>query len=247
MKQFVLAWVCVGVLILLGAFGGVEVPATLLGIVGAVVLIARLQGKGEWAIGNVAQDLRGAMVRVLSHLLLPQRVLDRRRGILALMALAGLTAIIFPPFMSEIDNRLYRQAEFDGYAFLFKPPSETNRYESVHIDYGRLGLEFVAIFLTGGLVLLLLGSQARRLAETSPADEAVGELLQSVVAGFRGIAKKRGESLSDAELKRICAFFQHQQQTYGLEFTREHLDYELAKYEREGLRADYRVQTNSLA
>jgi hypothetical protein len=64
---------------------------------------------------------------------------------------------------------------------------------------------------------------------------------------FRGIAKKRGESLSDAELKRICAFFHHQQQTYGLEFTREHLDYELAKYEREGLRTDYRVQSYSPA
>jgi hypothetical protein len=169
----------------LGAFGGFEVAATLLGIVGAVVLIARLQGKGDWAIGNVARDLRGAIVRVLSHLLLPQRILDRRRGILALMALAGLTAIVFPPFMSEIDNRVYRQAEFDGYAFLFTPPSQANRYASVHIDYGRLGLEFVAIFLTGGLILLLLGSQERRTVETSPADEAVGELLQSVVAGFR--------------------------------------------------------------
>jgi len=79
-KQFVRAWVCVGVLILLGAFGGFEVAATLLGIVGAVVLIARLQGKGDWAIGNVARDLRGAIVRVLSHLLLPQRILDRRRA-----------------------------------------------------------------------------------------------------------------------------------------------------------------------
>jgi hypothetical protein len=65
----------------------------------------------------------------------------------------------------------------------------------------------VAIFLTGGLVLLLFGSQERRTVETSPADEAVGELLQSVVAGFRGIAKKRGESLSDAEQllrKAVC-------------------------------------------
>jgi len=40
--------------------------------------------------------------------------------------------------MSEIDNRVYRQAEFDGYAFLFTPPSQANRYASVHIDYGAL-------------------------------------------------------------------------------------------------------------
>jgi hypothetical protein len=241
MRQFLLAWICVAALVMIGAFVSFEVSASLVFIVCVFALIARLQGKGNWAVSDVVRDIRGAVLRLLSHLLLTRGVVDKRRSILALMVLAGLAAILLPPWTSETNNRLYHQQQFEGYAFMLAPP-KTVYYQSIHIDYGRLGLEFASIILTGGLLFLLFGSsESRRSAQERPTKDDVHALLQLVVKGFHGVANKRGESLSEADVKRICAFFYHQQQTFGLEFTREHLHYELEKYQREGLRDDYRA------
>jgi hypothetical protein len=162
------------------------------------------------------------------------------------MALAGLAAILFPPFESEISNRIYHQTQSDGYAFLLTPPSE-NQYETIRIDYGRLGLECLAILLTGGVALLVMGSKGQRPKPRRPAENEVDALLRAVIGGFRGVARHRGDTLSEADLKRICAFFFTQQENYGLDFAREHLQYELEKYQREGLREDNRARASSPA
>ncbi len=241
MKQFVFAWACVGTLLGLGLFGGYEIPAILLGLFGGGWTLARVQGKGQWPLGKVAQDWSAGILHVLSHLR-PPLLLDRRQTALALMALAGLAAILFPPFESEISNRIYHQTQSDGYAFLLTPPSE-RPYETIRIDYGRLGLECLAILLTGGVAFLVMGSKGQGTNASRPAKDE--SLLRAVIGGFRGVAQQRGDTLSEADLKRICAFFFTQQENYGLDFAREHLQYELEKYQREGLREDYRAGASS--
>jgi len=207
--------------------------------IGISALFTHLQGKGNWAVGTVADDIRAAILRLFSHLLLPQGIAESQKSILALMTLAALIAILLPPWTSDIDYPSYHVQQFYGYGFVLAPPSLRRSYQSMHIDYGRLGLEFVSILLTGGLLALLSGSPRSRGVRVT--NDKADKFLQSVVRGFHCVADKRGESLSDAQLKRICAFFSHQQQTLGTEFSREHLVYELEKYEREGLRSDYRA------
>ncbi len=245
MKQFAFAWACVGILLGLGLYGGYEIPATLLGLFCGWWTLARVQGKGEWSIGKVAQDWLAGMLHILSHFR-PPLLLGRRQTVLVLMAVTGLAAILFPPFESEISNRIYHQTHSDGYAFLLNAP-RASQYETIRIDYGRLGLECLAILLTGGVALLVIGSNGQGPKARGPAEDEVNALLRAVIEGFRGVAQQRKDTLSEADLNRICAFFFAQQKSYGLDFAREHLQYELEKYQREGLREDYRARASSPA
>jgi hypothetical protein len=77
MKQFVFAWACVGALLGLGLFGRYEIPATLLGLFGGGLTLARVQGKEDWPLGKVSQDWSAGILHVLSHLR-PPLLLDRR-------------------------------------------------------------------------------------------------------------------------------------------------------------------------
>lgn len=79
------------------------------------------------------------------------------------------------------------------------------------------------------------------LAPTSrTSDEEIIETYRRVGTAFQQAAEKRGERLSADILGGIVFAFLQIKESHGDEFEKEHLDYEIQLYGREGLRDDYK-------
>ena len=77
--------------------------------------------------------------------------------------------------------------------------------------------------------------------QLSPAltDSLILDIYKRISSAFRQVSEKRRELLEAGIINRIVLFFIMIYQAQGAEFFKSQLQYELAKYEREGLRADY--------
>lgn len=238
MKRFLLGWILVtslviGVAIFCCAEGWQN--AAFVGLVVFVFVGKFVNGKYHPTTSDTIKHCRDA----LSCLLLPKNLVERRNSIIGLLCVIALTAILLPPWTARLDTYRFRHEYSDGFGLIFLPPS-AKPYESVRIDFGRLALELVAISLSGGVILLLFGSAGTRSNHSQESrEENAKQIMVEVLTGFQDVARKRGESLTESQLKRISLYFLHQQNTFGSAFTREHLAYELVKYEREGLRTSY--------
>jgi hypothetical protein len=70
-------------------------------------------------------------------------------------------------------------------------------------------------------------------------DALILDIYRRVGCAFREVAKERGEFIESAVVNGIVLKFLEAYRGFGSDFFEEHLQYEIQKYKREGLRADY--------
>jgi hypothetical protein len=70
-------------------------------------------------------------------------------------------------------------------------------------------------------------------------DALILDIYRQVGCAFREVGKERGEFVESAIINVIVLKFLELYRTVGAEFFDAHLQYEIQKYKREGLRADY--------
>jgi len=82
-----------------------------------------------------------------------------------------------------------------------------------------------------------------RFNNTAPtektSDEKVIEIYQLICSSFRDASNKRNESIPADNLNTIAMKFFNVYEQFGEDFMKEHLDFELEKYRKEGLRPEY--------
>lgn len=80
------------------------------------------------------------------------------------------------------------------------------------------------------------------IAPTSKtSDQEILYIIKFVSSTFIKIAEHRGEHIKGAHLMTINVHFLHIFETHGKQFFDKHLEYELAKYYKEGLRETYKI------
>lgn len=88
-------------------------------------------------------------------------------------------------------------------------------------------------------------ASARGIAPSSKtSDEKIIEIYQKVGTAFRQVATQRGEIISAGVLNNIILKFFQAYEGYGQKMFDSHLNYELLKYQNEGLRPDYKIELN---
>lgn len=70
-------------------------------------------------------------------------------------------------------------------------------------------------------------------------DEKVIEIYQLICSSFRDASNKRNERIPTDNLNTIAMKFFNVYEQFGEDFMKEHLDFELEKYRKEGLRQEY--------
>jgi tetratricopeptide (TPR) repeat protein len=85
-----------------------------------------------------------------------------------------------------------------------------------------------------------LGASNRCPPTTNTSDQKIVEIYSLVGSAFQAAAKRRGERVPAIFLNRIVSGFLQIYEGKGEDFMQEHLQYEIEKYLREGLRPDYR-------
>jgi hypothetical protein len=84
-------------------------------------------------------------------------------------------------------------------------------------------------------------ARANGIAPTdATTDEQIVAIYTQVCAGFRFVAKERGEEIPAENLHRIVLKFLNVFEDRGADFYRSHLQYELDLYRNKGLREDYK-------
>lgn len=71
-------------------------------------------------------------------------------------------------------------------------------------------------------------------------DREIVEMYKKVGTAFRAVAEKRGERLPAGTMNYIVLKFFQVRELLGAAMVDQHLDYEIKKYQEEGLRQDYR-------
>lgn len=88
-------------------------------------------------------------------------------------------------------------------------------------------------------------ASTRGIAPSSKtSDEKIIEIYQKVGTAFRQVATQRSEIISAGVLNNIVLKFFQIYEGYGQEMFDSHLNYELSKYQNEGLRPDYKIEIN---
>ena len=70
-------------------------------------------------------------------------------------------------------------------------------------------------------------------------DEKVIEIYQLICSSFRNASNKRNERIPADNLNTIAMKFFNVYEQFGEDFMKEHLEFELEKYRKEGLRPEY--------
>jgi hypothetical protein len=91
-----------------------------------------------------------------------------------------------------------------------------------------------------------LGRDSGQAPTAATSDEEIVSIYSKVITAFREAGKQRGEHVRAENLNAIVWQFLIMKEMVGNEFMNEHLDYEIAKYLREGLRPDYLERELSL-
>lgn len=88
----------------------------------------------------------------------------RRKIIVAAIAVAGLLAGLFPPWVQTFDLNTTHTQTSAGYAFIGKPPAPMEYAYSIGIqmDWARLGIEMACIAVAGVAVWFWLGGERQR-------------------------------------------------------------------------------------
>ena len=81
--------------------------------------------------------------------------------------------------------------------------------------------------------------QGRVGASPEMSDALILQIYSRVGTAFREVAEARGDLLDAGTINMIVLYFLENYRTTTPEFFEEHLQYELDKYRRGGLRADY--------
>lgn len=77
-----------------------------------------------------------------------------RKFALGILFVLWLLSILVPPWeVARLLARTQWATEPAGYGWIFEPPRRTSDYQSIHIDYGRLGLEWLFLGSIAGLIL----------------------------------------------------------------------------------------------
>ncbi len=94
---------------------------------------------------------------------------------------------------------------------------------------------------------LLIVNAYRRIAlergcapTSATSDEEILKIYTKVATAFRNVAQQRGENLSAPTLNFIVLYFFQNNEMFGTESMNSHLQYELDKYLKQGLRPTYR-------
>lgn len=122
------------------------------------------------------------------HWIGPVQMTKNRIAVAALLVIAGMAA--FPPWVSSYEERGLKVYEEIEYAPVFDPPHtyiEKNYYETVRIDFARLGLQiFIACAIAGALMLVGRSTdEALLLTE----QQVLGDHAQLKRASLRSDAK----------------------------------------------------------
>jgi hypothetical protein len=111
----------------------------------------------------------------------------------------------------------------------------------------RIGTVGQALTASGELIVesyRKLGSQLELAPTSRTTDDEIIETYKNVGSEFKKIASLRGERLSADILGGIVFKFLQVKEKLGKDFEKEHLDYELQLYHREGLRDEYKKGIN---
>ena len=92
--------------------------------------------------------------------------------------------------------------------------------------------------VTDSLVKLLRSSTPTGLSSLS--DKEILTIAQGTMRAFQTAAEQKGERIPGSYLLNIARFFVYLYETSGKDFFISHLEYELDRYKRLGLREDYK-------
>jgi hypothetical protein len=99
---------------------------------------------------------------------------------------------------------------------------------------------------TGGKLIVScyrkLGAQHGCAPTAATSDQEIIEIYKRVVTAFREASQERGEHVPAGTMNNIVWKFIQIKEMMGAEMLDSHLEYELQKYLREGLRPDYRQE-----
>lgn len=84
-----------------------------------------------------------------------------------------------------------------------------------------------------------LGDYNNTAPTEKTSDEKVIEIYQLICSSFRSASKKKNEHISANNFNTIAMKFFIVYEEFGEEFMQKHLQYELDKYTKEGLRVEY--------
>lgn len=81
---------------------------------------------------------------------------------------------------------------------------------------------------------------SNRAPSPKTSDKQIIDIYETIASEFTGVARQRNEEISEDTINGIVLKFLQMHESFGREMFEQHLEYELQKYEMEGLRPDYK-------
>lgn len=176
----------------------------------------------------------------MSWRLMLSLALDLRIGAGALVGAALMTALIYLAKRLIVQSKQARIPEQNDDDFDPGDPPEWSAEPTPSALDETQALASGVIAFRYREIAAANGSGTAPSRKTS--DARIVEIYQIVTSNFRRVARERGEQLPATYTNYIAFYFMQINESRGPEFFSEHLEYELAKYRKEGLRATYRQE-----
>lgn len=203
MRKFVMAWLALGALAVVGYSVGWEAIPTFAGIALVAFVIRQANTRPGVTVSQCVRALRDHVVGFAKAFVPPVLSIPMQRvRLYVLLVMVGMMAfaMLFPPWVL---SARFQHMSIDrdlGYGFLFSGPgngSVPGGY-SEHIDYGRVLIEIAVIAALGAAALIV--THLRPMTEPRSRPDQPGTLAgaaqaaagRAVVAGYRRIAAERG-------------------------------------------------------